>query len=542
MSHVLPRVREISHDRAQTIGGAVAAFLDVAMTSTGRATFYNSRAEQQDAELAAHLALLNLDRGLYAAMLCLPGTTDRVRMVGIHMLLRDPRAGRPSAILDESFELALLQHIATLLPPPRVLRTFVQLRTDRVNNARARKLILRYILGSPRLNLWAIRYRNKLRQALRHAWGQRVTGAVYAAVGDVASHGSSQRSCEIVDRHVAPYADFESRPAPSSVEFYGSLHYILGGEPHPTFRSKQLQAVYDARTDLAAGAILGPEILEGIRSTFHADTPHAKIVEICAGARAHTRGQRLTDQKKAEAAGVELEVDFSQYDATRLYLHAFENGLSPDIEAALSHRAYRAAQGLPMSYERALVVLDGSQSQQGDDTQRLRPIATTLALRDLLRVACADAQLVWCGGNAVQVKDRASGLVYPEGDTALGLALAKGLADCGDGEASPQAIFVVTDGYENAPAGRFAEVLAEARRLGCTAPVYQLTPVLAAETQSVRPLVAAGSGVDTGVAVMPIFKPEGFGMGLARAALATDPHQALSALVHMALPAPKEAS
>ena len=58
------------------------AFLDVATTSHGRATHYNTRAEQQAAEMSAHDRLLELDRSVYAAFLTLPGLSDRSVQVG----------------------------------------------------------------------------------------------------------------------------------------------------------------------------------------------------------------------------------------------------------------------------------------------------------------------------------------------------------------------------------------------------------------------------------------------------------------------------
>ena len=71
-------------------GRIVASFVDAAATALGRATHYNSREEQQKAELAAHAGLLDLDRALYALLLTLPGVLDRARQVGIKNLLATP--------------------------------------------------------------------------------------------------------------------------------------------------------------------------------------------------------------------------------------------------------------------------------------------------------------------------------------------------------------------------------------------------------------------------------------------------------------------
>lgn len=82
---------------------------------------------------------------------------------------------------------------------------------------------------------------------------------------------------------------------------------------------------------------------------------------------------------------------------------------------------------------------------------------------------------MWFGG-----KFGEDGLVRPSGDTAPAHALLDALSWDAD------LVIVVGDGYENAPAGRFAEVLAAARDLGIRTPVVQMTPVLAADAGGVR--------------------------------------------------------
>ena len=72
-------------------GETVCAFLDTATTSFGRATHYNTRQEQQAAELTAHDALLTMDRDVYAVLMGLPGVTDRARQIGLKKLLSSKR-------------------------------------------------------------------------------------------------------------------------------------------------------------------------------------------------------------------------------------------------------------------------------------------------------------------------------------------------------------------------------------------------------------------------------------------------------------------
>ncbi len=68
-------------------------------------------------------------------------------------------------------------------------------------------------------------------------------------------------------------------------------------------------------------------------------------------------------------------------------------------------------------------------------------------------------------------------LVEPSGDTSLAAGLVQLL------KSDPDVVFVLSDGYENAPAGRFGKTVAAVRRIGIQTPIHQFTPVFAAESQ-----------------------------------------------------------
>jgi hypothetical protein len=284
-------------------GRIVVSFLDAAATSLGRATHYNSRDEQQKAEMLAHDALLWLDRDLYAVLLALSGLTDRARQVGVRNLLSTPRDGR-TGLLDEVMERRLLARLVESLPTPRALKLFESLRVGSVedgirkaNNARTRKLILRTILGSPRLELWAVKYRSKLSRALTHAWGARTTGILRSILGkeDVLR---TPRERAILRREIDRFGGPDREKVDLCVAF------VLG---HPG-RELPLLAAYElAKADLAAGEKLPPEVLEGIRSVYHKGVPKEEVTRITAGSL--TRAQRMTTQKRAEAAGADVRMD-----------------------------------------------------------------------------------------------------------------------------------------------------------------------------------------------------------------------------------------
>lgn len=490
-------------------GRIVASFVDAAATALGRATHYNSRDEQQKAELAAHAGLLDLDRALYALLLTLPGVLDRARQVGIKNLLATPQGS--ASRVDPLVERRTLGALLDELPPQRLFKLFEALQVGspeeglrKANNARTRKLVLRTILGSERIELWAIKYRSKMRAALTHAWGVRMSSILRAILAkDDAAWTSKERSIlhQEIDRHVS----FDLARA------YACVGFVLGNRNRMGY--PLLASFEAAKSDISAGQRLPLEVLEGIRSAYHKATPKDEVLRLTA--HTLTRGQRIRVQRQAEEAKVDVRMDPADYDAVRLYVYAFEMGHSEEITRALRDKARKAAQAFPARYGSIGILVDASASMLGSGEQRLRPMATALALRDVI-AQLGRTRTVYAGHTPAAGDDL---LVRPSGDTSL----AEGLMDLL--EDAPEAVFVLSDGYENRPAGRFAEVVTELRGLGIETPIYHLNPVFAAESGGVREL-APGL-----VPTLPAQRPESLGLSFLRGMLEADPIRGINALI-----------
>lgn len=493
----------------QTAGVVIGSFLDVASTSTGKATHYNTETDIRLAEIAAHAAMLRLDRRLYAALLLVPGITDRSKQLGIRNLLAAPAEGE-SDWLPEGMESSILRRLVASLPPQRTLGIFTTFATrspTRVNNARARKLVLRTLLDAPKLALWAVKYRHKLARALTHALGRRTASIVRSILGK-APQDVSPREMAILRREIGRYV-----PEPRRLEqVYACVGFALGASRRE-WEVDLLRRFHAAKKDLAAGRGLPIEVLEGIRSTYHRDTPSSVVLELCK--ETMSVGQAMAAQRKGTETGVEVTFDPTAYDAIKLYIYAFEMGMTDEIAAALDRRASEAAAAVPFRIDRAAVLVDASRSMLGGQTQRLRPMAAALALRDVLVRVGRRVDVRHIGG----VED--GRLVRPRGDTSMARALLDALAT------RPDVVLVISDGYENAPAGRFGEVMSVLRRIGVTTPVYHLDPVTAAEVGGVRAL--APDLVPT----LAVSSPSGLGLGLTRQLVERDPVEGVSALLSL---------
>ncbi|KKK55076.1 hypothetical protein LCGC14_3078230, partial [marine sediment metagenome] len=309
---------------------------------------------------------------------------------------------------------------------------------------------------------------------------------------------------------------------PIVANIYEAVGFALGAERR-SYTIGLFKKFEAAKKDLAAGRGLPLEVLEGIRSSFHPDVPADSLLELTK--HTMTAGQRMATQRRAAEAGVEVDFDPTQYDPVKLYLYAFEMGMTEEIAHALGQKAAKAALAFPFEYEVVGILVDCSASMYGDETQKLRPIATALAVRDLLMRTADVARIRHAGG---EPDDR--GLVLPSQDTELATSLVQLL------EMRPDVVYVISDGYENAPAGRFAEVMAHLKRIGIKTPVYHLNPVMAAESAGVRELAP-------GLApTMPVHDPSGLGISFLRGVLEAEPLRGINTLLKLAVkPDKKEA-
>ena len=497
------------------------SFLDIASTAFGRATHYNTREETEKAERTAHEFMLAEDRDLYVAFLTLPGVTDRSQQLGVRNLLANSRGS--DGFLTPEIERAVVASLMRRLPPQRVLKMFETFVRDRkagvagVNNNRTRKLILRTLLRNKSFPFWCVKYRSKIGAALTHAWGQKHSSILRSILSKAPSARNAKEHkilADTVERWVPgllcgdPDQDVEDRRT-----LHESVGFALGSErgQWTVLHFRRFEA---AKRKLEDGRGLPLEVLEGIRSQYHATTPKERVIELCAPTM--SKGQRMNTQRSAERAGVKVEMDPTDYDAVKLYVYAYERGMTPEIEAALDAKAAKAAEGYPMSHGKVAIIMDTSRSMEGSGDQKMRPIACACATRDmLLHVSERSATIHTTSG----VKDR---LAKPSGGTGLGRLLIDAVKDL------PDAVYVISDGYENEPAGRFAEVVREMHKIGIKVPIYHFNPVAAAESTGVREL--APNKVPT----MPVQRPDGVGVSILRGLIDQDPVHGVNALLGIA--------
>ncbi|RME03557.1 MAG: VWA domain-containing protein [Planctomycetota bacterium] len=479
----------------------ISAFLEFASTFTGSGTFYHSQQALCRLEERLHSFVCQLDRRMYYLLLLLDGVSDRARGMGILQLLSTGKE-----VVEPEEEKQVLGALRASLPPQRLFKLYLEFIKLRINNRRARSWILPFLLNSPQLELWAVKYRKKLRKALQHTLGKRRASILRSILAKPAKERSEKEN-KILQQWLGKF--IQNSPQ-RTLEIVG---FLLGVENGLTLTL--LKSYHEAKKNLKRGQLLPYETLEGLRSTYHAKRFSRQEVLEWTKNRL-TKGQKLAMQRTGEKEGVEIQVNFYDYDPVRLYLYAFERGWNGEIERALQQKARQFAAQLDLPPNLG-ILLDASQSMAGSQQQPLRPMAIALALRDILLASSKNAALITCGGLPENPY-----LIRPQGATNLAAGFLQLV------KKGAQSIIILSDGYENQPAGRLEEVLRALEKLGQAPKVLQLSPTVGTENEGGRNL-APGR-----IFATSLFRPESLPLAMFRITLENEPERALQWLEQQA--------
>ena len=227
------------------------------------------------------------------------------------------------------------------------------------------------------------------------------------------------------------------------------------------------------------------ETLSGIRGTYHREVSAKVLRELSAPLTRRERGDGSLTAAIKEAL------------------------VSSEVTSLDAIVARVADEKLPVVDVRAAVVLDLSGSTVSSGERLYHPAALGLALVGLLQRHVSDLNVFQVGGSVILSR----GIPRPQGATDLATAVLEAA------RTEPEAILVVTDGYENFRQGDVAQVVAGMRRLGLATAVEQVTPVIAAAEDLSRRRLSET------VPVVPVEHEAGVGELAARLLLAGQPDE-----------------
>ncbi|MFJ7056608.1 hypothetical protein ACK8N7_27435 [Streptomyces griseobrunneus] len=437
---------------SETLADLVAAedvllFVNAAITATGQREFRSDAVGQQLSLDFLHAYVRVNYRRVYASSLALDINDHNAVRIVLGLL---ETAGEASAE-ERRTEGRLIAARLALLPPQRVYRLFGEVRRAGINNRRTRAIMRDWLAARPDLGHDAVKYRGGVKTAARHIHLRCPEGA----------------------QPLAEVGAFLFRP--------GRL---------PRYEHRLLDAWRRAHYEQGAVAELPFTVAEG----FAARHGMKREVFLKRAAPRMTRLERLRTQEQRVVGDRRPEIDLTVMPLTRLALYVLSLPFDQraarrtELTGALRTAARRAAGGHAGSWGRVHAVLDDSFSSSGSGQKRRRPLAVALAGHHLLEALAAPGayRALWTSGRGDAL------LVRPWGPTPLGMRVLDAL-EPGPGGLAPERLVIVSDGWDNAPAGLAGEVLRVWRRRldpGRRTAVVHVNPVYDADGFDVRRLAA----------------------------------------------------
>ncbi|MEU5132448.1 hypothetical protein [Streptomyces californicus] len=425
----------------------VLLFVNAAITATGQREFRSDADAQRLSLDFLHTYVRVNYRRVYAASLALDINHHNAALI-VRALLET--AGEAS---DEErrTEGRLIAARLALLPPPRVYRLFGELRRAKVNSRRTRAIMRDWLAARPDLGHDAVKYRAGLKTAARHI------------------HLRCRQ---------------EAEPLPETGEF------LFRPGRSRRYEHRLLDAWRRAHYEQGAVTELPFSVAEG----FAAKHGMKREVFLKRAAPRMTRLERLRTQEQRVVGDRRPDVDLTAMPLTRLASYVLSLGFTQraerraELTGALRAAARRAAGAHAGSWGRVHAVLDDSFSSSGSGQKRRRPLAVALACHHLLEALAAPGAYrgLWTSGAGDAL------LVRPWGPTPLGARILDAL-EPGPGGAAPDRLVIVSDGWDNAPAGLAGEVLRVWRQRldpGRRTAAVHVNPVYDADGFEVRRLAA----------------------------------------------------
>jgi hypothetical protein len=475
--------------------------LTIASGSKSSATYYHSKDEQMNAIRDAIKAQYRLSKELPLIIATQKGATGRyVSEVLLNEFKQTTKGGacnivNPIDWYDNGLsDKAILTALRNLASDDNgityVLRLFVDLKNEKVNNERARKIALGFIWGQENLEFYAVKYRNKISEILKHVYGEKKTSVLLQIarkqIDFVDNMIATEKEMNIVNESVLKYYNGDAMKAFKLLLFlFRDVNFLFNENEFPILSEYQ-----KAKTDITGIQVIPEEVLLGLISDVKHPQYHtmwstelqreATKAMIRKNVKVTSVNQQVRQTKSTAKLGVEKTVDLKKAtDFLALYKTGYETGFSDEIQDAINGLAEKK-KITGFHYQNIGVVQDKSASMKGhkqESKNTPRAIADFTSL--VLRKSAQKSVEVTTDG---EITDIASAFVK--------------LLKTENADEQFDAIFILTDGYENAYDGLTNEVLEIWRaETGRNTPIFQISPITSAEMGSdVRTL---GHGVVT---------------------------------------------
>jgi len=437
-----------------------------------KGAFYEEVDEQFKRVFEMWQNLFQYDRTLFCLTTLLGGTGFSKGAMN-HMLLSNPQSTTGKELVPEGlsfdFENNVIKYNLTNERTPRALKNLLMLaggeKRSRVNNARARKIILEFIFSRDHKDLdnLAVNYKGKLKTLIRHALGKQDLFKILN--GDQ----------KLFDRWIGRYNQ-ESIPV---------MYYLFDKEVPKNKVFVNFQKI-DKCQKLKGAAINGDldlfkkymkglpqRTVIGFRNTYKVPIELGDVYE---KAKMSNR-EALQMEAAVKKTGTKTKVNYKAQDIYDLWkafyfkVHSGDGTNLDKIVEAIEHQSKRANK---IDIGEAVVIIDASRSMMGSEERPMHPFLTSLSILSILDNV---KDVIYVGGKSMNVKDMIS-VKSPGGATDLWRGLVEAVIT------GAKNILVISDGYENAVKGMFDHVYKHFKKSGYEFELMHINPVFSADAKT----------------------------------------------------------
>ena len=473
--------------------------LEIASGSRSSATYYHSRDEQMKAIHAQIEKLYKLSKELPLIIASQKGATGQfVSEVLLNEFRQTLKGGACNIVnpidwydngISDKAVLNALNNLANDNGFPYALRLFVDMKNQKINNERSRKIILGFLWGQSNMEFYAMKYRNKIAKILKHIYGQKKTSILLSIAQKIATFSNytvgTEKEMKIINDSIIKYFNGDI------IKAFKLLLFIFKKEGECIYSASEfplLNEYQKAKVNITGIKNVPEEVLLGLISSVKHPQYHSMwstdlqkevtIAMIRSTVEVTSVNQQVRQTKSTAKLGVEKHIELEKAtDFMALYKTGYENGFTHEIKVAIGKLAEKKAI-VGFFYQNIGIIVDDSVSMTGN---KLESKNTPRAIADFTsKVLFASAANTVVVRTEEEVTDLASSFIE---------LLKK------ENPAKPyDAIFILTDGYENSYDGLTNEVIQIWKaETGNVTPIFQISPITGAEVGgNVR---ALGTGV-----------------------------------------------
>src|ERR1035437_3144969 len=335
--------------------------LTIASGAKSSATYYHSKDEQMKAIKAQIENLYKLSKELPLIIASQKGATGRfVSEVLFNEFKQTLRGGACNIVhaidwydngLSDKAVLSALNNLGEN-GLPYVLRLFVDLKNDKVNNERTRKIVLGYIWGLENLEFYSMKYRNKIAQILKHVYGVKKTSILLSIAQkqlnlEGANLVGTVKETNIVNECVLKYFNGDL------IKAFKLLMFLFKKDLNINYNASEfplLSEYQKAKINITGIKTVPEEVLLGLVSSVKHPQYHsmwstdiqkeATKALIRSTVQVTSVNQQVRQTKSTAKLGVEKHVDLEKAtDFLALYKTGYENTFTHELLVAIQNLA-----------------------------------------------------------------------------------------------------------------------------------------------------------------------------------------------------------